>query len=144
MISRFLLPLYLAYIDGVDWRVLHAFTYGSVTLARVIEVPANFITNFASIPRVFWSVYPPTGIYGKAALVHDYLYRTAYYATRAQADSVFLEAMEDLGVGWWTRQLLYRGVRIGGRRSYGGYAAVRNVSLHEVDLFTRGPDNRPR
>lgn len=142
-ISKFKIPLNLVYVDGRNWLLSHGFTFGSVILERVIEVPEGFVTDFASIPRVLWNLYPPTGVYGKAAVIHDYLYRTAYYATREQADAVLLEAMIDLGVGPRTRWLIYHGVRIGGRRSYRGYSAVRVLTMPEVDVMTRGTSNCP-
>lgn len=138
--SKFLLPLRLEYMDGRNWKLWSAFTFGSVVLERVIEVPAGFVTDFASIPRVLWNVLPPTGQYGKAALIHDYCYRTAWYATRAQSDLVLNEAMKELGVGWWTRQVIYRGVRLGGARAWKGYAAIPVVSLSDVDRLTRSKE----
>jgi hypothetical protein len=138
-VSRFLLPLDLHYLDGRAWRLLSAFTFGSVTLARVIEVPRGFETDFASIPRVLWPWLPPTGRYGKAAVIHDFLYRTLGVATRAEADQVLGEAMEELGVGWWTRQVIYRGVRLGGRGAYKGGPYIPQVSLEDVDRLTRNP-----
>lgn len=113
-VPAFYLPLDVEYLDGHLWRLLSSFTYGSVILQRVLEISAGFLTDFASIPRVLWSIMPPTGTYGKAAVVHDFLYRSAAICTRAQADAVLMEAMTELGVGWWTRQVIYRGVRIGG------------------------------
>jgi hypothetical protein len=122
VVSKFLLPLDLRYLDGHNWQVLDAFTFGSVTLARTIEIPIGFVTDFASIPRVLWNVLPPTGQYGKAAVVHDFLYRTPRMATREEADNVLAEAMIDLGVGWFTRAIIFRGVRVGGGSSYHGSA----------------------
>lgn len=136
-VSRFLLPLDLQYLDGRSWKLLSCFTFGSITLARVIELPIGFETDFASIPRVLWNLLPPTGQYGKAAVIHDYLYRTPFYATRLQADQVLFEAMTELGVSWWTRQIIYRGVRLGGRRAWKGYAAIPIVTLEDVDRWTR-------
>src|SRR5437868_748210 len=39
-----------------------------------IVVPAGFVTDFASIPRAFWSGMSPHGQYSRAAVLHDYLY----------------------------------------------------------------------
>ncbi len=139
-LSKFLLPLDLEYLDGRSWRLLSAFTFGSVVLARVIELPIGFQTDFASIPKVFWNLLPPTGRYGKAAVIHDFLYRTPFYATRKQADQVLFEGMTELGVGWGTRQIIYWGVRVGGRRSWKGYAAIPNVRLSDVDRWTRSKE----
>ncbi len=141
MISKFLLPLQLEYLDGRSWRLLSGFTFGSVVLERSIQLPVGFQTDFASIPKLLWNILPPTGPYGKAAVIHDYLYRTAFYATRAQADAVLMEAMIDLGVNWFIRQVIYRGVRIGGHRSYKGYAAIRILTWDEVDRMTRNGDS---
>jgi hypothetical protein len=107
----------LRYLDGCHWRLLGAFTYRHPT--ATISVPAGFETDFASIPRFFWRVLPPTGKYGKAAVVHDYIYRTpSVPLTRAEADQVFLDAMADLGVGRMTRSVMYRAVRVFGGRAY--------------------------
>ena len=39
-----------------------------------VVVPTGFVTDLASIPRVFWSVLRPDGEYAYAAVIHDYLY----------------------------------------------------------------------
>jgi hypothetical protein len=119
-VSRFETELDLTYLDGRTWRVLQTFNYSSVVLARVVVIAAGFLTDFASIPRGLWAIWPPTGPYGKAAVVHDWLYRTPGVATRADADRTLLEAMEVLQVGWLTRQVIYRGVRLGGGPAYRG------------------------
>ena len=41
-----------------------------------IIVPAGFYTDFASIPKAMWWLYSPWGVYGPAAVLHDYLYYT--------------------------------------------------------------------
>lgn len=119
---RFLDPLVLEYIDGHNWKLVQPFDYQTdvFSVNSPIKIPAGFVTDFASVPKVLWNVMPPTGQYGKAAVVHDYLYRTPHKATKAEADSVFLEAMTALGVGWWTRQTMYRGVQWFGGSSYRG------------------------
>ncbi len=117
--------LELEWIDGHNWKVAADFYYTtdvhlSGSPSNRIVVPKGFVTDFASIPRPLWNVLPPTGAYGKAAVLHDYLYRTAGMATRPEADAVLKEAMEVIGVGWWTRQIIWLGVRAGGSSSYRG------------------------
>ena len=75
---------------------------------RVYTVPIGFITDGASIPKIFWSFIgsPFTGLYRRAALIHDYLYATQT-TTRVYADRVFLEAMFFLKVSWWKRKTMY-------------------------------------
>jgi len=124
--SGFLAPLELEYRDGRTWTVTSPFDYETTVLpaaaygARILVVDVGFVTDFASIPRILWNILPPTGRYGKAAVIHDLLYRTRGLATRRQADAILFEAMTLLGVGWWTRWVIYLGVRIGGARSYKG------------------------
>jgi hypothetical protein len=91
-------------------------SYGTVT------VPAGFITDGASIPQVFWSILSPFGGYFSAAVVHDFLYSpfndTRF--TRQQADLIFKEAMFNIGVSWYQREIIFRAVRVFGRFSYKG------------------------
>jgi len=120
-LSQFLLPLEVTPLDdGRNWRVDECFDYESMVLDAIIQIPIGFVTDFASIPRVLWDWLPPTGKYARAAVVHDFLYRTPGFATRAQADGVLMEAMSILNVGWLTRQVIYNGVRLGGSSSYKG------------------------
>ena len=115
--------------DGRKWKLIRTFRYhvGSLGSGVVITVPAGFVTDFASSPRIFWPIVSPWGKWGKAAIVHDLLYQTRSYfvetiddwhfhetVTRKWADQIFLEAMEVLGVAPWRRKLMYWGVRLFG------------------------------
>lgn len=84
---------------------------------KKITVPAGFVTDFASVPQLFWNLIPPYGKYTCAAVVHDYLYVLGE-GTKLAADQVFLEAMELLGVPWYKRRSMYRAVRLFGRGNY--------------------------
>ena len=108
--------------DGRRWELLEEFDYylGSLESGMYIRVPKGFITDFASIPRLFWTILPPWGKYGKAAVLHDYLYHSQKFI-RELCDAIFLEAMVVLGVKKWKRFLLYFGVRIGGWLPYKRY-----------------------
>lgn len=101
------------------FRLEHDFRYRSSL--GTITVPAGFITDGASIPRIFWTILAPFGEYFEAAIIHDYLYTEANRKfTRAETDLIFKEAMFNVGVGWLTRGLIYRAVRIGGRNLFRG------------------------
>lgn len=109
-------------VDGSDhWELLTPLAYRTSDGQR-ITVPIAFRTDFASVPRPLWSVFPKTGRHQKAAVIHDYLY-AHNGVTRAQADAVFCEAMETSGVGWWTRNAMYAAVRAGGGQTWGRYRA---------------------
>lgn len=81
----------------------------------LVVVPAGFDTDYASVPRVFWSIYPPDGSYTEAAIIHDWLYwEQPPQLSRKQCDQVFLEGMAALGVPWHRRRIIYSSVRLGG------------------------------
>jgi hypothetical protein len=135
-VVAFQTPLKVEYINGRRWRVLEDFTYGGIT------VPAGFETDFASIPRVLWSIYPPAGKWGKAAVIHDYLYFTGMMP-RAAADQVFLDAMEDLGVPKLRRRVMYRAVRLGGGGAWNRHRNEQRVRLLALQEKARRKEIRP-
>lgn len=108
--------------DGKSWILRAPFSYavGSEDSGDVIEVEEGFVTDFTSVPRIFWAVIPRWGTYGNAAVVHDWLYWTQE-RPRAEADAVMLEAMNVLGVGLITRLTIFWGARL-----FGGIAWWRN------------------
>jgi len=95
----------------------------------IIVIPKGFITNFASIPRLFWSIYPPLGYgkgfnYAKSAMLHDFLYTSnaknsaGQRYTRKEADEIFLESMLAVGVYRFNAYLFWICVRLFGRKNY--------------------------
>lgn len=130
--SDFLTPLQLEFIDGHLWRLLTPLEYhlGAPDGEEVVIVPTGFFTDFASIPRGLWNLFPPTGKYGKAAVIHDFLYQQREIhgpgtgprlCTRGEADAIFKEAMGVLGVGAFTRWTIYLGLRVGGWATWNKY-----------------------
>jgi len=118
--STFTTPLIITPLDnGRDWKLIETFRYyiGSLESDEVVSVPAEFITDFASIPRFLWSTFPPWGRYGKAAVIHDCCYRKGLF-TRKRSDKIFFEAMKVLKVPYWKRRLMYIAVRLFGRKAY--------------------------
>jgi hypothetical protein len=101
--------------DGKNWAIMKNFGYavGSEDSGEVIDVPFGFLTDFASVPRIFWWMFPKWGKYGNAAVIHDFLYWDQRY-TRKKSDSVFLEAMGVLGVNKMTARILYLAVYLFG------------------------------
>ena len=107
--------------DGRRWRLIRTFEYYTDLIApvKVFRIPAGFVTDFASSPRLFWPIVSPWGRWGKAAIIHDFLYqrwggKPRILDMRKVADEIFLEAMEVLGVAPWRRKLMYWGVRLFG------------------------------
>ncbi|EEF5015739.1 DUF1353 domain-containing protein [Salmonella enterica] len=117
--SKFTTPAILEMLGHYEWRVHEPFTfYLSDDSSDVIEVPAGFVTDLATIPRIFWSLMPPDGKYAKAAIIHDYLYDNAL-RTKKEADRIFLDGMTVLGVPRWKRIIMYYAVRLFGQGMYG-------------------------
>lgn len=84
---------------------------------RRVEVPDGFVTDLASIPRIFWQVLKPQGRHAYAAVVHDYLY-WEQDRSREEADLIFMIAMQDSKVNRATVKLLYTAVRRFGKDAW--------------------------
>jgi hypothetical protein len=115
-VSEFTTPLKVMPVEGGRlWELLEPFVYytDEVPVEYAIRVPAGFITDFASVPRLLWWLLPPWGQYGKAAVVHDFLYQLKPWS-RKRCDEIFLEGMCVLGVSWQTRTTMYTAVRMFG------------------------------
>jgi hypothetical protein len=98
--------------DGKTWELCEGFQYytDELPVEQIIAVPAGFRTDFNSTPRPLWWLFPPWGKYGKAAVIHDFLYQLKAWS-RGRCDAIFLDAMTVLGVGWFTRTTMYAAVR---------------------------------
>lgn len=126
--------------DGrCQWTVQAPLTYdvGAEGSPEQITVPQGAITDLASIPRPAWVLLPPDGPWTKAAVVHDFLYRTKGTClwpagthkrwvvcrtldyTRAEADGILKEAMTAVGVPRWQRLVIWAAVRVGGGKGWG-------------------------
>lgn len=100
-------------VDDSHWRLLEEFKYDSDVAGARIIVPAGFVTDFASVPRVpiaFWLVGDTAHA---AAVVHDWLYTTGIFP-KETADGVLYEAMRVSGMPAWRCRLIYWGVKFGG------------------------------
>lgn len=94
-------------------------------------VPGGFICDYASVPRVLWSMIPPMGSrYTKAAILHDWMYAKHYTrvrqangnvdiaVTRKTADLIFKRAMIDAKVRRWRVHSMYWAVRLFGAKPW--------------------------
>lgn len=102
-------------VGNRKWKVIAPLTYlFSVDgIDQAITVPAGYVTDFASVPRLFWIMFPPDGKYTKAAVIHDYLCDNPkkFTYTRKQTDYVFLTAMLESGVSRFKSFILFSAVR---------------------------------
>ncbi len=126
--------LNLKYFDYNKWQLVE--NYGYMILEYTIIVPAGFITDLASTPKILWNIFEPFGKgYLKASVIHDYLYSkdcVYEFMDRKIADKIFLEIMKENGVNFIKRQVMYRAVRLFGKKFFrqdfvnGKYKGVEN------------------
>lgn len=83
------------------------------TDGTIYKVPKGFKTDFASIPRLLWSIIKPTGKWSNASVLHDYLYDNGYKigVDRRKADKIFYDAMIDSHVANITANIMWFCVR---------------------------------
>ena len=105
---------------------------------EAVTVPKGFVTDFASIPQIFWSVLRPDGEYAYAAVVHDYLYWDQA-RPREEADNILKMAMEDFEVETVTAGTIYRAVRVGGQGAWNDNAEKKAEG--EKRVLTRFPQD---
>jgi hypothetical protein len=97
----------------------------------ILVIPAGTITNYASSPRLFWSLVPPDGPWRWAAVLHDAASqgdvltekRQRVHLVKHMTDRLFREAMTCPPcneVPAWKRWLMYKAVVRYGTGAYGG------------------------
>jgi hypothetical protein len=116
----------------IEWRP----NDGQRSNIERVRVPIGFVTDFASIPRAFWSLLPPDGTYCYAAVIHDYLYWDQT-RSRAQSDEILKLCMEDFRIDAATVATIYGGVRIGGDFAWNSNA--RRKAAGEKRILLRFP-----
>lgn len=91
-----------------------------------VTIPAYYITDFSSVPRILWSIIPPYGRATAPSILHDYMYTTKLFSagygdrpSRALADNIFYENMLIVGVPKWQAKCMFWAVRIFGKSRYG-------------------------
>ena len=114
--SGFLTPIRAEdFDDGVHRKLLEDIVYhvGKKDSPDKIVVPAGFVTDGGSVPRPLWGIVSPWGKASKPYILHDWMYHRQD-RTRLVCDAILLEAMEVVGVNWFQRWMIHRGVRMGG------------------------------
>ncbi len=104
------------------WVLFEKCSY--LTAGHTITAPANYETDLASIPRVFWSILAPEELSLAAPLFHDLIYRCGgnlpedglnpfdgKVFERKEVDDLFLELMKKAKIPRWKRTAAYLAVR---------------------------------
>lgn len=104
------------YIGHGSWKLVEPLTYRGGQVP--ITVPAGFVTDMDSVPRVPVVYAAFKGRAVRAAVVHDHLYERQ--RGKAFADSIFLKAMKHEGVPARWRYPIYWAVKLFGGPIYEG------------------------
>lgn len=79
-----------------------------------MTIPAGFRCDLASVPWCFLWLVGPNGKHQRAALFHDYGYRTKPVAHRSTIDEAFRSIMLYDGVSPWRARVIWGVVRLFG------------------------------
>lgn len=104
------------------WQLTQAVTI-FLSNGYELTIPAGYITDFATVPRLLRGVVATQGNHTLAALIHDWLYDTKYDGDlgnwkrdRKFADMEMLMWMEHCDSSKIKRYTIYTAVRVGGRK----------------------------
>ncbi len=79
---------------------------------ELFEIPSNFDTDLASIPKIAWPIMAPAhSSLIKPAIVHDWFYRKTCDFTRYQTDLIFYHMLINNGVSHFRASIMYYAVR---------------------------------
>jgi hypothetical protein len=105
-------------VEVIDegYLLTHRLRYIDPKTSGIITVPSGFITDFATVPRIFRWYITGHGKTRRPAVLHDYLYRNKA-GTRKQADQLFRDALREEGMSKIRSTVLYLAVRL-----FGGFS----------------------
>jgi hypothetical protein len=118
-VSRFVEPIYFL-TQPIGWKP----DPGQEAKFRAVQVPRGFVTDFASIPRLFWNLLRPDGEYTYPAIIHDFLYWTQT-EPRDVADEILKIGMEEFSIDAVTIALIYNAVHLGGATAWNSNAQLK-------------------
>jgi hypothetical protein len=127
--AAFLTALRVEELEDGRHLLIDPLKFYSAELRGVLVMPAGRLTDYASVPRAFWSLFPRDGPYKWAATMHDGGYNgelvtehgDPIHLIKTLSDNLFREAMSvNPRIGRADRELLYRIVRRFGGKAYGG------------------------
>ena len=111
--------------DGDTWLLTKPFVYIRANGQRLFIPPSGlgsledmaknpvWTTDYGSIPMAVQNLFRKDGAYAPAYVLHDWLYASEMF-DRATCDWILLEALQELGAWWLTRNTVYSAVRCGG------------------------------
>jgi Protein of unknown function (DUF1353) len=114
-------PLLQPFADMHYWILARTITWtppvGTDPSTERVTVPRGFVTDLASVPRLFWALISSGGRHGHAAILHDWLY-WKQTIPREMADHVLELAMKDVSVPAIARSVIFSSVRVFGETAW--------------------------
>lgn len=128
--SKFTTPCKVEVVGKNLFRLIEPLEYhvGCYPSEEIIIVPVGFLTDFASVPRVFWPIISPIDKHANAAVIHDFMYQTNY-AKKARCEEIFREAMQVLEVPNWKEFCIYWSVYAFGWKAWIKYRLLDGGNL---------------
>lgn len=100
-------------VDRKNWALRQPIEYQARD--KMIKVPRGFVTDFASVPRILMSLFPSTGLYTLASILHDWLLtmlRTKHPVLNSNdSDGLLRRVSQEGGADFVTRWAMWTGVR---------------------------------
>ena len=117
------------------WRVTSPVMCYDTDGSRYV-IPAGFVSNFASIPRILFLFFAPHGLSAIPSIKHDYRYihligveKHGFWKARAAADRQYRLDLLDEGMGCCGAWLMWLGVRALGWYNWGQHLFNRALEL---------------
>ena len=137
-----------ARLEQIDWRegrpvwmTLAPLRYQSAALGRVLVVPAEFITDLASVPRMMLAWWIAGGRGVRSSILHDFAYQFGHWGDAESGDRIvvdkpavdaefFTSLVADAisGASPLIARLMYFGVRWGGRGRWADTARAKGLN----------------
>ena len=103
------------YFGCKNWCLIEEFKFEYEDI--IFTIPKGFITDGASVPKIFWNILSPWGIYSPAAVAHDWLYYSQT-TTKDFADDMLMAGMKKLGTSALECNIIYGAVNKAGQSAW--------------------------
>lgn len=97
-----------------SWYRLSRYRLTAPIQVGAVVIPNGYITDGATVPLLLRWLFPPTGRYFPAAVVHDYILDTE--RDWPKANGLFGAALNECGLPRWRRYPMHWAVKV-----YGAY-----------------------
>jgi hypothetical protein len=98
------------FIPGKTWKDTTTWQLEKEFKLLDVKIPKGYVTDGASIPRLFRGIFSPTGRYFGAAILHDYV--LGQERDWPKSNDMFERALIESDIRKWRRKLIVGAVRL--------------------------------